>query len=206
MRDLAEDGVAGVRVVNTLHGLGAIHAADCAAVIWARPDCTALRDWLAALPAEQLPQAREILRPDAIREVLVRVCAGVPAGAERALLIESIAALAARFAEIMRAPLLRLRLEAVTGNACRRFHIDVVTARLVCTYRGRGTEYGLAARGAEPAVIAAVPTGQPIVLRGTRWPTTPPSLLRHRSPPIEGTGATRLLLVLDPVDDPEEGA
>ncbi|HMB12384.1 MAG TPA: DUF1826 domain-containing protein, partial [Roseovarius sp.] len=32
----------------------------------------------------------------------------------------------------------------------------------------------------------------------------PPSGLLHRSPPIEGSGETRLLLVLDPVDDPEE--
>jgi len=28
--------------------------------------------------------------------------------------------------------------------------------------------------------------------------------LLHRSPPIEGTGETRLVLVLDPVIDPEE--
>ncbi|MEW7008160.1 DUF1826 domain-containing protein [Lentilitoribacter sp. EG35] len=34
-------------------------------------------------------------------------------------------------------------------------------------------------------------------------PETPTSGLLHRSPPIDGTGETRLLLVLDPVSDPE---
>jgi len=48
------------------------------------------------------------------------------------------------------------------------------------------------------------PTGAPILLRGTLWPEHPRSGLLHRSPPIEGTGETRLVLVLDPVDDPEE--
>ncbi|MCZ4269037.1 DUF1826 domain-containing protein, partial [Rhodobacteraceae bacterium G21628-S1] len=48
--------------------------------------------------------------------------------------------------------------------------------------------------------------GAPIILRGTRWPETPVSGVLHRSPPIAGTGETRLLLVLDPIDDPAEEA
>jgi hypothetical protein len=94
--------------------------------------------------------------------------------------------------------------DAVTTNACRRFHIDAVTARLVCTYRGTGTQYGIGADGAEPRRVFTVPTGAPILLRGTLWPERPHSGLLHCSPPIEGTGETRLVLVLDPVDDPEE--
>ncbi|WP_461406132.1 DUF1826 domain-containing protein [Falsiruegeria mediterranea] len=43
----------------------------------------------------------------------------------------------------------------------------------------------------------------PILLRGTLWPDQSKSRLVHRSPPIEGTGEARLLLVLDPVDEPE---
>jgi hypothetical protein len=49
-----------------------------------------------------------------------------------------------------------------------------------------------------------VPTGAPILLRGTLWPEQPKSGLLHRSPPIEGSGETRLLLVLDPMDGPED--
>ncbi|GGG66682.1 hypothetical protein GCM10011415_11900 [Salipiger pallidus] len=56
------------------------------------------------------------------------------------------------------------------------------------------------------AEVLTVPTGSPIVLRGTRWPESPLSGLLHRSPPIAGTGETRLLLVLDPVEDSERDA
>jgi hypothetical protein len=54
--------------------------------------------------------------------------------------------------------------------------------------------------------VLSVPTGAPIVLRGTLWPAEKPAGLLHRSPPITGTGTTRLVLVLDAVDDPEEEA
>jgi hypothetical protein len=104
----------------------------------------------------------------------------------------------------MRCDHVQLRLDVVDTNACSKFHIDAVTARLVCTYRGTGTQYGISERGKEPAEILTVPTGSPIFLRGTRWPESPPVGLLHRSPPIAGTGETRLLLVLDPVTDPEQ--
>jgi hypothetical protein len=104
----------------------------------------------------------------------------------------------------MSAQYLRLRLDVVTTNACRKFHIDALMARLVCTYRGSGTQYGISVDGADPARVFQVQTGSPILLRGTLWPQDPPSGLLHRSPPIEGTGESRLVLVLDPVFDPQE--
>ena len=88
----------------------------------------------------------------------------------------------------------------------RKFHMDAVVARLVCTYRGSGTQYGTSVAGGDPEVIARVATGSPIVMRGSLWPETPKSGLLHRSPPIEGSGETRLLFVLDPVSDPEQTA
>ncbi|EBA10922.1 hypothetical protein RCCS2_00532 [Roseobacter sp. CCS2] len=108
------------------------------------------------------------------------------------------------FTGLMRTPYLRLRLQAVTTNACRKFHIDAITARLVCTYRGQGTQYGVSRNGRDPARVFSVVTGAPILLRGTLWPAKPASGLLHRSPPIAGTGETRLVLVLDAVDDPED--
>ncbi|MEM7671620.1 MAG: DUF1826 domain-containing protein, partial [Pseudomonadota bacterium] len=79
-----------------------------------------------------------------------------------------------------------------------------VTARLVCTYRGTGTQYGISPDGRDPQRVFTVPTGAPICLRGTEWPDDQTSGLLHRSPPIEGTGETRLVLVLDPIVDPGE--
>jgi G3E family GTPase len=51
---------------------------------------------------------------------------------------------------------------------------------------------------------STAPTGSPIMLRGTLWPQQPNKSVLHHSPPIEGTGETRLVLVLDPIFDPGE--
>ena len=124
-------------------------------------------------------------------------------GAERDWLQQDIVGLADIFSDLMNARFLRFRLDVVTTNACRKFHIDAITARLVCTYRVTGTQYGVSSDGDDPRRVFTVQTGSPILLRGTLRPTKPPSSLLHRSPPIEGTGETRFVLVLDPVDDPE---
>lgn len=206
LQDTQQAGLAGVRVVDTLNGLSAIADDDCAAAIWQRPVDPAFGAWVGALAPAQLPNARVILRPDHVRDAVEQICdaAATPEAAERAWLVADVNAMAGAFAAMMQAPYLRLRLDVVTTNACRKFHIDAVTARLVCTYRGTGTQYGLSVNKAEPVQIETVPTGAPIVLRGTRWPATPNAGLRHRSPPIEGTGETRLMLVLDPIFDLEE--
>jgi len=142
-----------------------------------------------------------VLRPERVHDAirLLFNTSTLPDCQERDLLIGDIAAQADLFAHVMAAPYLRLRLDVIETNACRRFHIDAVVARLICTYRGTGTQYGTSRDGNDPVDIYTVPTGSPIVLRGTTWPETPAMGLRHRSPPIEGTGETRLVLVLDPV-------
>ena len=120
------------------------------------------------------------------------------------MLIDDIAAMADMFADLMQSPYVRLRLDVIKTNACRKFHIDAVTARLVCTYRGTATQYGISRETGDVDAIQTLGTGSPILLRGTLWPVVPKSRLLHRSPPIEGTGETRLVLVLDPIDDPAE--
>jgi hypothetical protein len=196
----------GIGIADTRDGLAAIRRPGCAAVIWRRQLARPFRAWLDGLEPDRLPRAREILRPGDIREAAQEICAGsgLPDGPECARLVDDIAMLADSFAALMGAPFLRLRLDMVQGNACPRFHIDAVTARLICTYRGTGTQYGISTDGAAPRRVFTVPTGAPILLRGTLWPQPPRSGLLHRSPPIEGTGETRLVLVLDPVHDPEE--
>lgn len=201
-----KDAANGVGVTEAPDGLSAIHDPDCAAVIWRREPLSRFQTWIDRLAPEQLPRTRVILRPEAVRDAAHGICetCGTPTCAERDLLIDDAAALADLFAGLTEAPYLRLRFDVVTTNACRKFHIDAVTARLVCTYRGTGTQYGISTGGAEPHRVFTVPTGAPILLRGTLWPQEPRSGLLHRSPPIEGTGETRLVLVLDPVADPDE--
>ena len=202
-REVVEEVPIAVGVADTPEGLSSLHSPDCAAAIWRRRPMPGFQSWIDALETERLPKAREILRPETVRETVDAICdaSGTPDCRERERLIDDTAALADIFLGLTSAPYLRLRFDVVTTNACRKFHIDAVTARLICTYRGTGTQYGISVDGAEPRRVFTVPTGAPILLRGTLWPERPKSGLRHRSPPIEGTGETRLLLVLDPISD-----
>lgn len=195
----------GLTAVASPEHLSAIHGPECAAAIWYRQPLPRFQTWIDALPTSQLPCTRTILRLERVAgalDALTQAC-GTPAGPERDMLVGDIAAMAAIFSEVMRASYLRLRLDVVTNNACRKFHIDALTARLICTYRGTGTQYGISRDGGDPRRIRTVPTGAPMILRGTLWPESPASGLLHRSPPIQGKGETRLVLVLDPVADPE---
>lgn len=191
----------GVRLGFSPDGISMIAQPDCAAAIWQRTPLASFQSWIDQLPEAQLPSARIILeagRVQAALQELADVC-GTPDGPERRMLIDDIAALSSVFADAMEVRYLRLRLDVISTNACRKFHIDAVTARLVCTYRGTGTQYGHSVDHNDPETIFTVATGSPIVLRGTKWPNLSDASLLHRSPPIEGSGETRLLLVLDPV-------
>ncbi|MEL6522244.1 MAG: DUF1826 domain-containing protein [Pseudomonadota bacterium] len=203
LQDVVKDTAAGVAVAEKPDGLMALDGPGCAAAIWQRP-VLPFQTWIDGLDPDMLPRARVILTPDGVRNATEQACeqSAMPRGAARDQMVDDICFLAQMFSQFMGAPWLRLRLDVVTTNACRKFHIDALTARLVCTYRGTGTQYGTSTDGAAPQQVFTVPTGAPILLRGTLWPEQPPSGLRHRSPPIEGTGETRLVLVLDALDDP----
>ena len=205
VRQILHDAAISVGVAHHPEDLGVIHKPGLAAALWQRRPDPEFEAWIDGLPPDQLPEARLILRPHDVQTAVTTLCdkAGTPRGPERVRLIEDIAAQTTIFAGLMDAAFLRLRLDVIAHDACRKFHIDAITARLICTYRGTGTQYGISTEGAEPRRVFTVPTGAPIVLRGTLWPTRPASGLLHRSPPIEGTGETRLVLVLDPVEAAE---
>ena len=204
-REIVRDAAVGGGVGTTPKSLSSIVKPGCAAAIWERQPLESFQAWIDALEPDDLPRARIILRPDVVREAMVDLVevAGLPDSSERTMLVDDVAAMANIFASVIDAPYLRLRLDVISTNACRIFHIDAIKARLICTYRGSGTQYGISTDGHEPRSIFAVPTGSPMIMRGTLWPETPKSGLLHRSPPVEGTGETRLVLVLDPVIDLE---
>ena len=111
-----------------------------------------------------------------------------------ALLAEDIAALAGRFAAVVGRTRFKLRLEVIETDACRRFHSDFVTYRLLTTYRGQATQWIETDR---PDAVAQMRAGEVAIFKGRMLLDDPPVL--HRSPPIAATGEQRLLLVLDPV-------
>ncbi len=203
---LIPDMTPGVEVVGDPAGLDSFTRAHCAAALWTRTLPSDVEAWLTTLDPDLLPDGRVVLTADQVAETLTYLFdeVGTPKGAERTWLEQDMADLAARFMRLMICPAVRLRLDVVATNACRKFHMDAIRARLICTYRGTGTQFGLSVAGAEPERIQTTPLGAPILLKGTLWPSDQgDTRLLHRSPPIEGTGETRLLLVLDPINNPQ---
>lgn len=178
------DAITGVELVDRPDGLSAIHRRGCAATIWRRQPIAQFQDWIDALAPDHLPKARTILPANDVHRAVTAICSAstTPDCLERERLIDDIAAMARIFADLFDSPYLRLRLDVVTSNACSKFHIDAVTARLICTYRGTGTQYGISTGAHEPHQVFTLPTGMPIVLRGSLWPEQPRSGLLHRSP------------------------
>lgn len=127
--------------------------------------------------------------------------AGYNRSPARTALIEDVQILAGHFLKAMRAKLVEVRLEKITTNACRKFHADYVTARLITTYQGQGTQW-LDSDATEdcdcgdPHNIQQMQTGDVAMFKGRLWSKDNPAI--HRSPPIEGTGEERLVLVMNP--------
>lgn len=186
-------------------GLLRIGEAGVAAAIWDRAPDPAFAAWIDALPPERLPSLRAAMPCARARDAVAAACddAGLEARRERDLLADDVAALALLFARAAGAPMIHVRLDVVRTDSCRRFHLDTVRLRLLCAYRGAGTEYGAAPHGGTPERIERAPRGAAGLFRGRRWPGEDTGLL-HRSPPIAGTGETRLLLVIDPFEPDDE--
>ncbi|WP_026757653.1 DUF1826 domain-containing protein [Sediminimonas qiaohouensis] len=187
---------------NVPEVLERIHARGCAAAIWERHVSAAAQGWLDRLQPGQLPALRTEIPVHAVRDAVEAACTRVelPGGADRGWLCPDIQSLAMRFAEVMGARRVALRLDVVRDDACRKFHLDNVPARLLCTYRGAGTEYGKACNDGEPEQINRMKSGWVGLFRGAAWFGDAPCGLTHRSRPIAGRGETRLLLVIDAVE------
>lgn len=104
-----------------------------------------------------------------------------------------------------------LRLETTAEDGCRRFHVDRTRLRLLCTYRGPGTEWLTDAQVDRVAQATGAPNdeivrfGEPArfepfwvgVMKGEIYPGNAGRGLVHRSPPVAGSGQVRVLACLD---------
>lgn len=184
------------QVVALEHVSGQLEA-GAEGVIWARQVPDHIECWLLRIAAGSLPHGRLILHPQDVEERMRRLFedAGISHSSELDWLCADAEKLAMFVRDLADTPFVQLRLEAVADNACRKFHVDNVLARLICTYRGPGTQIS-----ESPDSVAAtrtVTTGDPIILKGRLWPGAHQPRLFHRSPPIEGTDTIRLVLVLE---------
>lgn len=184
--------------------LHAIRDPDCNLAIWQR---AGLGDF-AALTAGAPQDLRFVsdiagLPKTLARELRHNGFAG-DAALHRALIADA-ALLADLFCAALELSTFELRLEVVRTDSCRKFHADYVTARLITTYVGEGTDWvdqsdaARLAAGDEPRRVHRLATFDVGLFKG-KLATENPAI--HRSPPIAHTGAIRLLLVLNPASRP----
>lgn len=181
--------------------LAAIGAADCNLGIWQRPAFADLAPLVAGTPHDlRFESDLAGVRGTFLAELRAGGFGG-PAALHRAL-ADDVAMLARLFCNALGLARFELRLEAVRTDSCRKFHADHVTARLITTYVGQGTDWldpvdaARVSAGLQPERINRLAAFDVGLFKG-RLGTDTPAI--HRSPPIAGTGAVRLLLVLNPV-------
>ena len=146
------------------------------------------------------------------RDALAPAVAGLPVAA-RAWVHDDLADLIERLGSLAAAPRLRVWFGPVRGDQCRKFHVDYVRYRLITTYVGPGTEWvppGAVARAAlehppdcpcdanraivpDGAAVQHAAIGDVLVMKGALHPDGRGVV--HRSPPIAGTGVTRVVLI-----------
>ncbi len=195
----------GVRTVETRDGLAAINDPGTELVIWQRSLLPSLGNWLDRLDVATLPHLRVLVQPGDLRpalEPLLDTC-GMTAGDMRDLLVDDIGWLVSAFAIITGSERVDVRLERVDHDACWKFHRDTVEARLVTTYRGPTTEWvqmaqagqAIAEQKAYQGPLERLGVHDVALFKGNC--AGPNSGIVHRSPPIAGTGLSRLFLCLN---------
>jgi hypothetical protein len=179
---------------------------------WRRPVEPVIADWL-EMHADDLGSGfRQTLAPGQTPDL-----GRLPAGSGRDALAVDLALLAEMLGELLDAPTIGLRLEVVRQAMCPRLHVDRVGIRMLCTYRGPGTEWVEAASvdrrflgaasGGKPDEssgllqaghrIKAIPPYTVALLKGSLWQGNDGRGIVHRSPAVHETQAPRVLVALD---------
>lgn len=129
------------------------------------------------------------------------------------LLLQDIFEILTHFEKITSATTYRFLLATIDNDMCRKFHTDINTLRLLCTYIGQGTLWlpdeainkellkRRTDRRADKEIIIdetqiqQVNTGDIVILKGALYPQA--NAIIHRSPTIEKYGEKRVLLRMD---------
>jgi hypothetical protein len=195
-----------VKICGTSAGLASIKEVATELVIWQRSLPSGFQKWIEQLDSADLPDIRILIKPHDLRRALELPLnnSGLRAhNRMRDRLVEDIGNLVAIFAFITQSDDVDVRLQRVSNDACWKFHRDFVETRLVTTYRGPTTEW-VRHTHAEKAIqeqrhfkgpLEHLGNGDVAIFKGSS--TSPNKGVVHRSPPIAGTGLTRLLLCLN---------
>ncbi|WP_437547659.1 DUF1826 domain-containing protein [Sorangium sp. So ce367] len=200
------------RIVTELVDLAELAAPEVSVCVLRRgvdPDVDGfVREWLLPRPLA------EALSVDPVAPDLAALAAGAPPSPGREAFLEDVRGLISLFADLTGCPRVGLRLARLDKPMCPRLHADMVTARLVTTYVGPGTEWaeyadvrrdrlGHRANGVPDEVSGVLRAGARLrrmepfdvgLLKGEAWPGNQDRGAVHRSPP--GT-SPRVVVTLD---------
>ncbi len=115
------------------------------------------------------------------------------------------------FAALMDNQPLQLFFGKVQKDMCRRFHTDINTLRLLCTYHGPGTlwvrpdaiDHQKVAKGTneemvkDPGGVFQADAGEVLLIKGALHEQSQYGAALHRSPAVQQSGESRLLLRID---------
>jgi hypothetical protein len=185
---------------------------DVQLAIWQRPVDPAIADYLEANRLHLGSGVRTSLSADEHPDL-----ASLPAGPGRDALAVDMGKLAELLGDLLDCPRIGLRLEVITKAMCPRLHVDRVGIRLLCTYRGPGTEW-IADTDAERSKLGSGAGGLPdevsglfgadtriesvarfsvALLKGSLWQGNSGRGVIHRSPAIPADALPRVVLALD---------
>lgn len=178
--------------------------------LWRRPPQAVISEEVSALKASQLPEGRYLTTlatfDDDIGAVL-RAHGLEPEDLKH--FRADLNRLAKHFFSLSPGRHVKFRLVTTDGDNCRRFHVDTRYLRLLCTYQGPGTEWLSNEQVDRGALYSGAPneaiirSGEPSAMQAFWVGIMKGELekdgngLVHRSPPIAGSGQTRVLFCLD---------
>lgn len=179
-----------------------IHAPGVSAAIWRRTPDPAFQSWVDGLDDARLPRLRTFVPVHKAETAVLIACgiAATPQGPELDRFARDVGALTVMYCRIMGTDYARIRLDVTDDAMCPKFHLDNIPARLICTYRGSGTQYVPEPHQDDLQRIRQMRTGDAALLRGRNWPSEERCGLLHRSPPMTPGSKSRLLLVIDMTD------
>ena len=167
---------------------------------------TELRDAIDSCPYNTLPELDKVIEPGEIPNLSDMVES--PLGKK---LLSELNPMISNFAALLPQQKIRVMLMRTLGRTCPLFHVDRVTLRMLCTFRGPGTEWladcDVMRKGlghgdnskvlAAGGVVYAVPTHHICVLKGDAFKGNTGRGIVHRSPSVPGNSGGRWYLRVD---------
>ncbi|MBJ7537232.1 DUF1826 domain-containing protein [Marinomonas transparens] len=193
--------------------LADIYQDNVSMVIWERP-LTRLADYSSSalsLAPNLVLKAQD--SPEKLERLLKSL---LPEAEYKEVFLQDIRLLMDMFACLFDLEQVGLRLNALSGAMCPRFHVDKIPCRLVTSYQGNGTEWLEEAdvvreqlgRGGNPANhnsglsedgrVQRLQAGDVAIMKGDNWPALTGHGVVHRSP-VASLHDQRLFLSLDMV-------